>query len=174
MRILFLILCLANIVVAVVMIRWMPDPMAIHFGHGGLPNNFASPVGYAVLISGLVVFFAVLFLAMPWLLRVLPVSWISLPHCIFWMNEENRPRTTRRVGAFMASIGAATMVLFLLMQWLTFQANRATPVQLNMPIFLCVFTGFLAVFTTLTVRFGLSFRRPKKPGEDHDGHTPQT
>ncbi|MCL2701026.1 MAG: DUF1648 domain-containing protein [Phycisphaerae bacterium] len=173
MRILFLLLCLANIAVAVGMIWWMPDPMATHFGPDNQADDFMSPAGYVVFFSGLVVFFAGLFLCIPWLMRVLPVSAFNMPNRDFWMNQANRPRTLRRVEVYMDSLGIAMMLLFLLLQWLTFHANRTDPPQLIMPIFWCGLAGFLAAMTVLTVRIFLSFRLPKKSGEEHDGHAQQ-
>ena len=161
MRTLFLILCLANIAVAMGMIWWMPDPMATRFGDGGQPVSVMSPDVFAVFIGGLVVLFVLLVLGMPRWMRMLPASLFNLPNRSFWMNEENRPRTERRIRSFLNAIGVAMMLLFLLLQWLTFQANRTTPPQLNLPIFWCSFAGFLAAIATLTVQFYLSFRLPK-------------
>ena len=161
MRTLFLMLCLANIVIAVGMVLWMPDPMATRFGHGGLPVSVMSPEVYAVFISGLVVFFIALVLLTPRLMRVLPPSLVNLPNRAFWMSEDNRPRTERRIRVFFEGIGAVMQLLFLLLQWLTFTANRAIPPQLDMPIFWAGFVGFLVVMAVLTVRLYVSFRLPK-------------
>jgi len=162
MRTLFLLLCLANIAVAVGMNWWMPDPMGTHFGAGNQADGFMSPAGFAVFISGFVALFATGVLIVPWLVRVLPASGWRMPNREFWMSEENRPRTARRFRSFFESVGIALMLLFLLIQWLTFHANRTAPPQINMPIFWCGFVGFLAVFAMLMVRFYVSFRLPKK------------
>ena len=162
MRLLFLLLCLANIAVAAGMIWWMPDPMATHFGTDHLADGFMSPAGYAVFMSGLVVLIAVIFLGMPRIAHRMPAWMWSFPNRKFWLSEEHRPETIRRLCSHFEVIGLAAMLFFLLTQWQVFHANQTAPPQLNPTLFWLSLAAFLTAAITLSIRMTRSFRLPKK------------
>jgi len=88
------------------------------------------------------------------------------------MNEENRPKTVRRLCADVEFIGVATMLFILLFQWELFRANQMVPPKLEGNS-LWIGTGVLLVVITIDiVRMLLSFRLPKTESQDHVENTP--
>ena len=162
MRTFFLLLCLANIVTAAAAVWVMPDPMATHFGRDHLADGFMSPAEYAALMGGFVVFLAMVFLVMPRISHRIPARRWNLPNRDYWLSEEHRPETMRRLCSFLDVIGFATMLFFLLVQWQVFHANQAAPPRLNPALFWPSLVAFFTVTITLSIRMIRSFRLPKK------------
>jgi uncharacterized membrane protein len=162
MRILFIATCLANIAFAFGSLPWMPNPMASHFDLDGTPNGAASPMVLAIIISTATVFSGTIFLSTSWLMTILPSDYFSIPNGDYWLNEENRPQTIRRICSFTELMGVWMMLFILLIQWEIFQANQTVPTKLGNNVHIA--SGvFLLTLTVATVRLLLAFRLPKEP-----------
>ena len=160
MRILFITICLANIAFAFGIIPWMPNPMAVHFAADGTPDGFASPMDNAASMCTLAGFMAAIILGTSWLMTVFPSSCFSMPNRDYWMSEERRPETIRRIRSFCELLGVWMMLFFLIVQWQIFQANQTVPPK---PINIGLYGGILLfVIIFETVRSFLSFRLPKE------------
>ena len=160
MRILFLTICLTNIAFAFGSLPWMPDPMAVHFALDGRANGFAAPLEHAVMMSVTIGILTATFLGSSCLMSRIPNELINLPNRDYWLNAENRPKTIRRVSAYLESVGNAVMLFFLAVQWEVFQANQTVPPHMNsgLPLY---GGGILTVWIVVeTVRVCLAFRRP--------------
>ena len=160
MRILFIITCLANIAFALGSLPWMPSPMAIHFGLDGTPNGFAHPITYAMSMSIFVGIVAVLFPSISLVTARTPSSWINIPNRNYWLNEENRPKTLRRLCSSIELCGIAMMLVLLFMQWEFLRASQKVPPKLNNGFFWFGICLLLVFITIEHVRLYLSFRLP--------------
>jgi len=160
MRILFIIICLANIAFAFGSLPWMPNSMAVHFAADGVPDGWGLPLVNALLMSLVVGIMAVSILGTSWLITIAPSYSFNMPNRDYWMSEERRPETIRRIRSFCEWLGVWTMLFFLLIQWQIFQANQTVPPK---PISIGLYVGILLfVIIFETVRSFLSFRLPKE------------
>jgi len=147
----------------------MPEKMAVHFAPDGQVNRFDSSVVYAVMISVIVCFVAAIMLGISFFTSFvtthMPES-VNIPNRDYWLNEENRPITVRRICSNVELSGVGTMILFLLVQWEVFQANLTVPPgQPNINVLMCGTGVLLAVITFDCVRMLRSFRLPKEKTE---------
>ena len=162
MRILFIITCLANIAFAFGTLPWMPEKVAIHFGLGGMADRFVSPMGNAIEMSLTIGILAGILFGVSLSMPIMPTSCINIPNRNYWLNEENRPQTIRRLRSFLDFVGIGVCLFFLFVQWETFQANQRAPVTLNM-IEIWIGMGVFVVFVLVeSIRLHLAFRLPKE------------
>jgi len=161
MRILLIITILANIAFAFGSLLWMPEKIAAHFGPDGNPTRFEPPIVSAVLMSFTVVFTGAILLGSSLMTSIIPPEHWNMPNRDYWLNDENRPQTIRRVCCSLELIGILTMLLILHLQWESFRANLIDPPKLSH----CIYFGlgiYLAAITFETVRLCWSFRLPKE------------
>ena len=161
MRTLFIIACLANIAFAFGTLPWMPEKVAVHFGIHGTPNGWDSPISNAIMMSIVIGLLAVIFLCMSLSMSIFPSFCYSVPNRNYWLNEENRSQTIRRLRSFIKLSGIVVFLFFLFIQWEIFQANQRVPMTLNM-IEIWIGMGIFIVFVLVeSIRLHLSFRLPK-------------
>jgi uncharacterized membrane protein len=164
MRIAFIGTFLANIVFAFGTIPGLPNPMANHFNLAGQADGFASPMDNAILMSILISVMAAIFLGTSGLMTKIAThmpTQVNIPNRDYWMNEENRPETIRRLRSFMDSMGFWLMAIFLFLQYETFSANQMVPPALNSVQLWIVLGTFLFLMLYETVRLFSLFRLPK-------------
>ena len=163
MRILFIITCLANIAFAFGTLPWMPEKVAIHFDANGMPNGWASPIANAILMSLITVIVGATVLGCSFLTAFcaehMPEHF-NIPNRDYWLNEENRPQTIRRVCSYTELVGIGSMFFMLFIQWDIFRANQVDPVILSDNVWIAC--GVLFILLTIeTVRLYLAFRLQK-------------
>ena len=165
MRILLILTCLANVAFAFGSLSWMPNPMANHFDLDGTPNGFMSPAKSALVMSIFCVLGGGICLGISLLTPIIPTECINMPNRDHWLNEENRPKTIRRIRSYTELIGIGTMLFFLLLQWEVFQANQTVPPKLLGSNAWFGYGVLLVVLTIETVRFYFTFRLPKEKSQ---------
>ena len=163
MRSLLIATCLANVLFAFGSLPWMPNPAAVHFGLDGTANRWEPPIVSAISMSIFAGMMAAVFIGvsvgvsmsanhMPQLM--------NLPNRDYWLNEENRPATIRRIRFPLEMIGIGTMFFILFLQWEIFQANQTIPPVLRDSSLYAV--GILFAYILFEqVRLWRSFRLPK-------------
>jgi uncharacterized membrane protein len=158
MRRTFVVCFLANVVLALVSWILLPARVAIHFGPGGLPNNWASSHVNSLIFLGVnvVLFFSLYF--SPRLVLMFPAKWINLPHKDYWLAPEQRPRTAEKIAAQMHRFGVAIFLFLFATGLLTIQANLSDPVRLNEPLAMSLLAAFLVYTVVWCVRFFRSYR----------------
>jgi len=163
MRILLIITFFANIAFAFGTVPWLPEQVAVHFGIDGVPTRFAPPMESAVMMSVNVFIMGALFFGVSLLMPIIPSKYINLPNNRdYWLNEENRPKTMRRICSSIELIGVITMFFMLLAQWETFRANQMVPPKLAESN-VWFGTGVQLVCVAIViVRLLLAFRLPKE------------
>ena len=167
MRTLFIITCLANIAFAFGSLPWMPEKVATSMPCPRDQNGFASPIALSCAMSGAVVFMGLALIGMTY--RSVPNTLSKYPHfpnSDYWLNEENRPKTIRRLRSCYYLIGIWVMLCLLSSQWDEFRANQMVSPEFEnsgMTIF-CVYAFFvpLGIYPLWIM---LSFRLPKGKGK---------
>lgn len=121
----------------------LPDQVAVHFGPGGQANRWTNRAETTAFFEKLT-FVPAIFLLLSLVMRWLPAGLFNLPHRNYWLAPERRAQTVSVISRQLIWIGCL-MILFLAgIYWLTIQANRATPAQLPMGLFLPLLGAFLA------------------------------
>ena len=155
MRAAFIMSYVANIILAVVSLAILPARVAIHFGLGGLPDNWASSLTNTLFLIGLQTFLFLVLYFSPRLASVIPAKFINLPHKEFWLAPENRMRFQAKFSVFMHHFGTILSVFLFVAGLLSIQANLSNPVRLNEhPLFV-----FLALFLAYTLAWSIMFFR---------------
>jgi hypothetical protein len=164
MRILLITTCLANIAFAVGTLPWMPETIVTTWGLDGKPSGIMSPITYALVMSIGGVFVGAIILVCSLIIATgaehYPES-INIPNREYWLNEENRPKTARRLCSSAEFIGVASMLFMLLCEWEIFKANQMVPPKMDNNVH--IGAGILLVIIAIdTVYMLWSFRLPKE------------
>lgn len=158
MRIFFLIAFFLNAGLNVASLWLLPETVAIHFGRGGRPDNFASRETHAVLMLFVdIITFVPLYFSNAVIDRV-PARFISLPYKQYWLREENRAQAKRMLSHMMDEFGLSLFGFLFGVSLLAIHANRSVPVRLNEPLFLVLLAAFLLYTLLWTIRLILRFR----------------
>lgn len=158
--------CVA-VLLAIVQLWWqiprLPERVATHFGPNGVADGWSSRTTFAWFSVILAASFALLPLLVRVLLRVLPTQLINLPRRDFWLAEDRRESTLRRIGSWMEWYGAISVLFAMGITHLTTRANLAAAspeeAQLGSDFMwlLVLYMAFTAVWVALIYR---DFRRP--------------
>ncbi len=160
MRLIFILMFVANVAETLVSLAVLPDTVAIHFGADGVANGWAPNYVNALLMTGTHVFlFLVLFFSAH-LVAVLPPQLINLPNKEYWLSPANRKRTQEKIKRFMWQMGVAIFAFFFLIGLLTIQANLVKPVRLNLWVFFPALGLFLLYTIGWTISIYRAFRLP--------------
>jgi len=160
MRRLFILAFAANVVLSLISLHVLPERVAIHFGADGTADGWGPNYANAVLMTGVqILLFCTLYFS-TWLIRVLPVRWINLPHKDYWLSPANQAQSLVTIQGFMWRFGTAMFWFLFIVNLLAIQANLAQPVRLNLKVFLPAL-GLLMVYSVWwTIVFFRAFRLP--------------
>jgi hypothetical protein len=164
MRTLLLLLFLANLILSLGSWLILPDPAAIHFGRGGVPDSWAPPYAQALLFLILELPLFLLFYFGPERIPRLSPRWLSLPNRQYWLAEENRGHLRGILAQYWTEFGVGIFVFLFLVGLLSLEANLAEPVRLNEALFFPVFGLFMLYTLVWCVRFVLALRVPRGEG----------
>lgn len=123
MRVAFIISFVANLILTLVALVSCPSNVAIHFGVGGEPDNWAPAYVNALIMSGVHLLIFVSFFFTPHLIRITPPRLINLPNKRYWLKEENRGRMESILTSQLYQFGALTFVLMFIVGLLALHAN---------------------------------------------------
>jgi len=156
----FIFAFLANVILSLCSVTVLPERTAIHFGFGGLPDNWAAPGEFALLMSvtDAVIFLTFLFSAK--LTHRLPARFINLPNRAYWLNEKNRSKAEAMLTEEMYLFGTATYVFMFLITLLVLRANLSSPVRLQETPLWWAFGLYIGFTVYWTVRLYRRFRVP--------------
>ena len=177
MRILLIITCLANIAFAFGSLPWMPEQIAVHYSPDGTVNRYESPFFFVALSCLLPCIIAPFILGISFMVSFMVMhtpEQFNIPNSDYWMNEENRPKTARRIAAFTIDLfGVGIMLFFLFIHGELVRVNLTVPPgQPNVEMLLYAFIILLAVWAFGFVYLYLSFRLPKTEPKNHVENTP--
>ncbi len=160
MRIAFVLSFFANVLLALASLAILPSEVAIHFGAGGVADDWAPSWFNTLFWLGLDVFIFGSFYFSARLISITPAKWINLPNKGYWLTPENMPRLDAKMSRGMFHLGTAVFVLFFVLGVLTIRANLSSPVRLDERVFWPVFLLFMAYTLAWTVAFYRSLRIP--------------
>jgi len=169
MRALFILAFIANLVLGVVSLVILPSRVAIHFGSGGVANNWSSSYFNTFFFVGVNTFLFLVLYFTPRLVFTLPAKWINLPNKDYWLRPENKTRTVEMFSSFMYEFGAALFLFLFTVQVITIRANLSQPVRLDEKLFLFALGLFLFYTVYWCIKFFKAFRHPR---EAEDAHGP--
>lgn len=160
MRTIFIISFVANLILVIVSFVLSPPVVAIHFGLGGRPDNWAPAYINALIMTGFYVLFFLMFLFTPRLIRATPSKLISLPNKDYWLREENRNRAEAIISTEIYLFGSLTMALLFIVNLLALKANLSKPVIFNEDLFWGPFILYIVFTIYWTIRFIRKFKIP--------------
>jgi len=162
MRVAFIVSFVANVILALVSIVVLPARVAIHFGSGGIPNNWAPNYVNSLIFLGMDIILFVCLYFSPHLTFIFPPKSINLPNKQFWLAPENRHRTVAKISALIYQFGVAIFLFLFVIGLLTIQANLTKPVRLKEHYFFLFLIPFLAYSIAWCIVFFKSFRIPNE------------
>ena len=160
MRIAFLLIFAANILLDLVSYAVLPARVAIHFGLGGTPNGWGPGYVFAILMVAMHAFVFCMIYFSPRVIFAFPARWVNLPHKEYWLSEENRPRAEAKISSHMWQFGTAIFAFLLVAGALVLEANLSDPVALREVPFLVALAIFLVFTAWWVVSFVRAFRIP--------------
>lgn len=161
MRLLFCAMFAANVLLWLVSLVILPDQVAVHFGHGGMPDSWASKEWNALVFVLLEIPLFLLLWYAPSLPLGLPPRFVSVPNKQYWLREENQPAFKQKMQYLMAQFGTAFFLFFFCIGVLTLQANLSEPVRLNERAFFPALFLFLVYTVVWSIGLIRSFRVPE-------------
>ena len=150
---------LTGIGLTLILSRFLPDRVATHFAFSGEPNAWSSNLINTIFFCVTFLIVNLLFLAIPWLLKKLPVGVINMPNREYWLAPERRQASVTKVGTHMAVFAGGVNFFLTAVELLSFYANRAV---VPMPAVGLITTaaGFLLFLIFWVIRFTRAFRLP--------------
>ncbi len=161
MRIIFILIFLANIVLSIISLAILPSRVAIHFGVGGMANGWVSSYVNTLLFTGTstILFFWLYFA--PRMVFMFPSRWINLPNKDYWLRPENKNRMVSQFSFTMWEFGTALFIFLFIIEVLAIQANLSHPVRLDERLFLFALIVFIIYSLYWCVKFFKAFRIPR-------------
>ena len=165
MRTAFILTFIMNLILLGVSIGISPARVAIHFGSGGVPDNWASSQINALTMAGvhLLLFVSLLFSAK--LLSILPRKYISIPNKSYWIQDENWVEAKTILAKEIYLFGTVIFIFMFIAGLLSLQANLSTPVQFREDLFWWPFGLFIIFNIYWIIRLIIRFKIPEKKTE---------
>lgn len=137
----------------------LPEPVASHFGAGGLANGFSSRTGYLLWVVGLLVVVPTLTAGvLAYAARRFPAA-LSLPHRDYWLAPERREATLQYLMSHSAWLAALVALLVFAIHLLVVDANRTVPARLDTRVFLLAVGAFCVALAGWVRTLSRRFRR---------------
>jgi uncharacterized membrane protein len=151
------------IAVAVLQIMYyyplLPSTVASHFDAAGNPNGCSSKKQFVGIYMFVILMMSFSSLALPLLLKNMPVSLINLPKKDYWLAPERRETTFLFIGETMLGSGNATILFLIITFQLSFEANLSTPLHFSSETMFILLGGYLLFISVWLARFIMRFRR---------------
>lgn len=162
MRTAFILTFLANLILLVVSVGISPERVAIHFGSGGDPDNWASSTINALIMAGVHAFVFVSLFFSAKLTRIFLRKYINIPNKSYWIQDENWGEAETMLTKEMYLFGTVIFVFMFIVALLALQANLSTPVKFREDLFWWPFGFFMAFTVYWTIRLMTRFRVPEE------------
>jgi uncharacterized membrane protein len=120
----------------------LPERVASHFNGQGNADGFAAKADFAKTEIVVFAIMVALFLLLPKLTRLFPVSMINLPNKDYWLAEERREETLNALEDWMGWFGVLTLALLLAIMELAILANLSPKPRFDS----AMATGLLVVY----------------------------
>jgi uncharacterized membrane protein len=138
----------------------LPSVVASHFNANGMPNGWqAKPHFFLVFLAPLAAS-AFLVFGVPFLVRVLPMRLINLPHKEQWFSPELRAASLDFLEAWFAWFGCAVLSVIVLTFNYAVQSNMAHAHRPDPTRFRYILVGFGVFSIVWVIRIVTRFARP--------------
>lgn len=132
--------------------RFLPDPVATHFGAGNRANGWMSRQGYLLFQLGFMVgVSAFVSFAVGTLPRKFP-QWTNVPNRDYWLAPARREESLRYLSAHGKRLGCLIVMMMLGMHYVILKANTVQPAMLPGSTFTAVLLGFALALIWWIVR----------------------
>ena len=137
----------------------LPDIIPHHFDFKGRPDAWGSKAFFVGFMLGISAFLLLSVYGTAWTILLLGEDHISLPHKEYWLAPERKEATLRNLLNTLGWIGVCTLLLILVLMWMTIRAAKETPSDQRLIGFWPVFIGYLVSVIFLVIRFMLHYQR---------------
>ena len=161
MKILFVLTFLANIGLTWGSLAVLPPRVAVHFGPGGMADNWAPGYVHALIMTGIDILLFVSLYFSPHLISAFPRSMINLPHKDYWLKPEHIEETKATVGSYIRQFGAVLFVFLFVLGCLTIHANLSDPVRIHEPTIYAALVALLVYSAVWCFALFKAFKAPK-------------
>jgi len=162
MRAGFILVFIANVVLSLVSLILLPSRVAIHFGLGGMGDNWVPSYVNTLFFIGTNMFLFVSFYFTPRLVFMFPTKWINLPNKDYWLRLENKARTVAMFSSLMWEFGIALFLFLFVVELLAIEANLSQPVRINEKLLFSALILFLLYTVYWCIKLFRSFRLPRE------------
>ena len=162
MRAGFIMVFITNVLLSLVSLILLPSRVAIHFGLGGMGDNWVPSYVNTLFFIGTNMFLFVSFYFSPRLVFMFPTKWINLPNKDYWLRLENKARTVAMFSSLMWEFGIALFLFLFVVELLAIEANLSQPVRINEKLFFSALILFLLYTVYWCIKLFRSFRRPRE------------
>ena len=138
----------------------LPERVASHFNAQGVADGFAPKAELAKVEMGVFAIMALVFLLLPKLTRLFPVSMINLPNKDYWFADERREETLNVLEDWTGWFGVLTMVLLLGIMQLALRANLSPKPHFDSAMATALLVVYAAGALFMTGKILWRFRRP--------------
>ena len=141
--------------------RYLPDPVATHFGGDHRANGWMSREGYLLFMLAFMVGISAL---VSFTIGTLPgkfPQWTNVPNREYWLAPARREDSLRYLSAHGKRLGCLIIMMMLGMHYVILKANFVRPPVLPVPTFSAVLFGFALMLIWWIVRLYRRFPKPK-------------
>ncbi len=162
MRAGFILVFIANVVLSLISLLLLPSRVAIHFGLGGMGDNWVPSYVNTLFFIGtnMFLFFSLYFT--PRLVFMFPTKWINLPNKDYWLRLENKVHTVAIFSSLMWEFSIALFLFFFVVELLAIEANLSQPVRINEKLLFSALILFLLYTVYWCIKLFRSFRLPRE------------
>lgn len=162
MRVVFILVFVANVVLSLISLAILPARVAIHFGRNGMADGWGPNYINTLIFLATNAFFFFTLYFIPRLIFMFPKKWINLPNKEYWLRTENKARTVANFSSLMWEFGIALFLFLFVVELLAIEANLSQPIRLNEKLFFSALILFFLYTAYYCIRLFRAFRLPKE------------
>jgi uncharacterized membrane protein len=136
-----------------------PETVANHFGSGGMPNGWMSNTTNLLISMAVVLFNSSIFLTAPYLLKNVPVQYISFPKKVYWLAAQRKENSIAIMSNWLFFLGVITNLFLISVFHLVYMANQNSPPKLNESIFFILLSVYIVMLVVWLIALFTKFNR---------------
>lgn len=136
-----------------------PETVANHFGSGGMPNGWMSNTTNLFVSMAVVFINSSIFLAVPYVLKNVPVKYISFPKKAYWLAVERKENSIAIISNWLLFYGFITNLFLISVFHLVYMANQNNPPKLNESIFFILLSVYIVMLVAWLIALFTKFTR---------------
>lgn len=144
-----------------------PDIVANHFGSGGMPNGWMSKMANLLTSMAIAIFNSAIFLSIPYILKNVPLKYISFPKRDYWLSPERKQSSIIVMSNWMMFFGLVTNIFLISVFHLVYVANQGSPPKLNENNIFILMSVYLVILVTWLIALFRKFNI-KETGDNQE------